>query len=116
MQTARTDDGPPAAGGIDFCGERWSMWGEIDMSALLEVESQALRHLAESSGELVIDLARVTFMDSAGLRLLGRVASSASAVRLEGLPPAVREVLELSAMLPLFELDGHTPQSPNRPR
>ena len=111
MQAAPRDGDAPS-GGVDFSERLWSMWGEIDLSVLSDVESEALQHLGDRTGELVIDVARVTFMDSAGLHLLGRAATLARTVRLQGPTPAVREMLELSGMSSLFQIDRTADQDP----
>jgi anti-anti-sigma factor len=104
MRTAPFDDGQQAVGGIDFSDGAWSMWGEIDWAVLVRVEQEAREHLAGVGAELKIDVARVTFLDSAGLRLLAR-AAAATAVRLAGLTDAVLEPLELAGLDSLFEID-----------
>jgi anti-anti-sigma factor len=43
--------------------------GEIDVATVVEVEA-ALRAAAREAGHVVLDLRAVTFMDSAGLRLV----------------------------------------------
>jgi anti-sigma B factor antagonist len=93
------------AGGITYAVGAWSMWGEIDWSVLARIQDEALRHLAGVRGRLTIDLARVTFMDSAGLRLLARANDAAGPVRLTGLGAGVRDTLELSGLLGLFDID-----------
>ncbi|MFP3713500.1 STAS domain-containing protein [Puerhibacterium sp. TATVAM-FAB25] len=106
MRTAPFDDGTPAVGGIDFGDGTWSMWGEIDWAVLLRVEDEARRHLAASPEKLVIDVERVTFLDSAGLRLLARAAAATETVRLTGVNEAVLEPLELAGLYSLFEVDA----------
>lgn len=105
MRTAPTDDGQPAVGGIDFGDGAWAMWGEIDWSVLVRVEREAREHLAGVGEGLTIDVARVTFLDSAGLRLLARAAAT-TRVRLAGLTDAVVEPLELAGLDTLFEVDA----------
>lgn len=105
MFTAPSDDGRSAVGGIDFGDGTWSMWGEIDWAVLLRVEDEARRHLAASPEELVIDVGRVTFLDSAGLRLMARAAAATGSVRLTGVSETVQEPLELAGLYPLFEVD-----------
>lgn len=43
--------------------------GEIDVSSVAELENALNRHLGDSS-HLVLDLSRVTFMDSSGIHAL----------------------------------------------
>jgi anti-anti-sigma factor len=106
MRTPPSDDGGPAVGGIDFGDGTWSMWGEIDWAVLVRVEDEARRQLAGSPEKLVIDVERVTFLDSAGLRLMARAAAATETVRLAGVNEAVQEPLELAGLYSLFEVDG----------
>jgi anti-anti-sigma factor len=105
-------DTPQPTGGIDHTANGWSMWGEIDWAVLARVQDEALRHLPGVHGRLTVDLARVTFMDSAGLRLLARANDAAGPVRLTGLGASVRDTLELSGLLSLFDID--TPSQSGR--
>lgn len=82
--------------------------GEIDISitdALRRDIDQALEQTG--AGNLVFDLAGVTFVDSAGLGvMLGRykrVSGKGGSVYLAGARPQVRKVLELSGLLSLME-------------
>jgi anti-anti-sigma factor len=104
MRTAPFDDGQQAVGGIDFSDGAWSMWGEIDWAVLVRVEQEAREYLAGAGEELEVDVARVTFLDSAGLRLMAR-AAAATTVRLVGMNDAVLEPLELAGLDPLFQID-----------
>jgi anti-anti-sigma factor len=75
--------------------------GEVDLS-VSERFAAAIEALAPDT-DLVVDLAEVDFLDSAGLRCLLQGAKSASAagVRLAVVPsPAVSRVLEMACVVP----------------
>lgn len=77
---------------------------ELDLSTSDEVEEQLIAHgSAEGVTHLVVDLAGVTFMDSAGINALLKVRRWADAnersVRVTGATGLVHEVLELTGVL-----------------
>jgi len=59
---------------IELCGERDAACvaptGEIDLSTVAAVDAQLQRLLESGARSLVLDLRRVSFMDSSGLRLI----------------------------------------------
>ena len=79
--------------------------GEVDLSVserFAAAIAAAIEALAPDT-DLVVDLAEVDFLDSAGLRCLLQGAKSASAagVRLTVVPsPAVSRVLEMACVVP----------------
>lgn len=86
--------------------------GDVDLGASRKLEA-AIADAAEAldpGSELLLDLAAVGFLDSAGLRALlrGSDAASAAEVRLAFvLSPAVARVLEMARMGPeVFGLDA----------
>jgi len=84
--------------------------GELDLSTLPQVETQIAEVLANSPGTLVIDLMRVTFLDSAAIRmLLGidqlSVEGSFAFVLLPG-PPAVQRAFAIAGVLDRLPLEG----------
>nr|WP_194720108.1 STAS domain-containing protein [Cellulosimicrobium arenosum] len=82
------------------------MHGEIDASVQARHEDELLRHARTVDRPIRIDLSAVTFMDSGGLRLLYHAASSGSgSPLLVGVPDRVRDLLELSGVVELFELE-----------
>lgn len=74
--------------------------GEIDMGAAeaLLVRTTELA-AAEEEGDLVLDLAEVTFVDSAGMRALlivrENLAAAGRALRLANVTPEVKRLLDL---------------------
>lgn len=83
--------------------------GEIDIAAAPPLRAAAIDALEQSSGdELILDLSRVTFMDSSGIGALVAIRNAASAkdqaVRIVDPSPAVRRMLELTALTAVFGL------------
>jgi anti-anti-sigma factor len=70
--------------------------GELDLAAEAAAVG-ALRSRPPGANDLVIDLSRLTFMDSTGIRVLETVATGPPATRvvLRGPRRGVRKVLEL---------------------
>ncbi|GAA1085669.1 MULTISPECIES: STAS domain-containing protein [Kitasatospora] len=72
--------------------------GELDLHSAGRLEPRLLPLLERGGGELVLDLAAVTFCDSSGvdlfLRLNGRCAADASVV-LQGIPRQPSRVIRL---------------------
>ncbi len=81
--------------------------GEIDGKTAPEVQSRLLP-LAENGRKLVLDMQKVTFLSSAGLRvlfLLNRAASSGSGkIFLTGLVPELRDTMSVTGFLKCFQL------------
>jgi anti-anti-sigma factor len=85
--------------------------GELDMfnvPALEQALADALAGCRDATIQL--DMTRVSFMDSTGLRALltarQRAASAGCRFRLVGAAPSVRRVLELTRTASLFEPDA----------
>jgi anti-anti-sigma factor len=81
--------------------------GEIDASTAPELE-QALRlSLEEGKKRLLLDLTRMSYMSSAGLRVLIRIYQDAKKVDAEvciaGLNPRIKAVFEVSGLLQVLK-------------
>jgi len=80
--------------------------GRLDASTAPEAEKVLTESMAAAEPRLVLDLAGVDYVSSAGLRVLlataKRVKRERGRLVLCGLQEQVREVLEMSGMLPLF--------------
>jgi anti-anti-sigma factor len=82
--------------------------GEMDLASAGELVRNGQEAL--EAGALVLDLEAVSFMDSSGVRALEALARTAEetgaslTIRLR-LAPNVREVLELTGMLPLLPFE-----------
>ncbi|WP_159792885.1 STAS domain-containing protein [Puerhibacterium puerhi] len=91
-------------GGIDVSAGAWSLWGEVDQAVVRRVEGRVHEHLAHVHGTLRVDTSRVTFLDSAGLRLLWSAVGQVGRVVIVGLSPAARDLLELTGTIDMFEV------------
>ncbi|KWW28640.1 MAG: STAS domain-containing protein [Bacteroidales bacterium] len=83
--------------------------GEFDTAAAIDAE-QALKPLLESSGrDLAIDCSELEYISSSGLRIflniLKNARSSGNKVTLLGVNEVIRDVLELTGLVKLFELE-----------
>ncbi len=80
--------------------------GEIDMAGGPVLEAAILQ--CEGDGPLVIDLARVSFIDSSGLRSLleaaKRARSRGSAIHLRRIGPEVARLLDITGTTDQFEV------------
>jgi anti-sigma B factor antagonist len=86
--------------------------GEVDLSnseKVSELGRLAVDALSDSDRVLIIDLSDVAFMDSTGLSALVVINNAAllrgSEVRLRGMQPLVRRVLELGELAAAFQHD-----------
>ncbi|WP_425955173.1 STAS domain-containing protein [Xylanimonas sp. McL0601] len=91
---------------IEDGGALWVMTGEIDAAVQARVEDTLEGGAASGAERVTVDLSGVTFMDSGGLRLLYRAASAVpQPPLLRGVPRHVRDLLELTGVDRLFELE-----------
>jgi stage II sporulation protein AA (anti-sigma F factor antagonist) len=84
--------------------------GRIDTTTSDDLERRLLRHVEASERRLVVDMAGVEYISSAGLRVLLLLAKKLRAVEGElvlcALGPAVRQVFELAGFLPIFRVEA----------
>lgn len=82
--------------------------GRIDSNTAPELEA-VLPARIESHGATVVDLGRVSYVSSAGLRVLLKGAKAAKATGhrlvLAGLSPSVREVFDISGFTSIFAME-----------
>ena len=86
---------------------RVAVAGDIDVATVEEVRTTVVEQLR--AGPVVLDLAAVTFMDSAGVRMLDRLRrvcadEGLDLVLRDELPVPVSRVLEMTGMLPVLPL------------
>ncbi len=86
-----------------------SLSGELDTAAAQETE-QALQPLLKSEGkEIVIDCTDLEYIASSGLRILLSILKQAKAVGsrvvLKNVNEVVRDVLELTGFVSIFEFE-----------
>jgi len=83
--------------------------GRVDSVSSGELEKLVVSRIEGGERRLVIDLAGVEYISSAGLRVLllaaKRLKEPPSALVLCGMGPGVRTVLELAGFLPLFAVE-----------
>jgi anti-anti-sigma factor len=92
----------------DHEGARWiQLEGEIDHNGVEAIRTGFQDAVQKSEGDVVVVMSGVTFMASVGLRLLLEARETllerGQAVRLTGLRPNVRRLLEETNLLKLFE-------------
>jgi anti-anti-sigma factor len=83
--------------------------GRVDSVSSGELEKVVLSRIDAGARRLVLDLAGVEYISSAGLRVLliaaKRLKEPPAALVLCGIGPGVRTVLELAGFLPLFAVE-----------
>jgi anti-sigma B factor antagonist len=95
---------------------RLAVVGEVDLEAVPFLTEIGLSSLSEPSTRLVvIDLARVTFMNSAALEALLRLRDAAEEMNkglvLSRLPERVRKLLSVTALDTVFVEVAHEPSA-----
>ena len=83
--------------------------GEMDTAAAAEAEA-ALQPLSESSGkDVVLDCTELEYIASSGLRvllnILKKVKAGGSRIVLKNVNEVIRDVLELTGFISLFEFE-----------
>ena len=94
--------------------------GDLDVSATDAVLAEVREQRAAGAEDIVIDLRRVGFLDSAGLRVQLALRNDAKRTRqhltLVPGPPGVQRTFELTATRALFDWRGTPERSTRRPR
>jgi len=84
--------------------------GRIDSNSSSELERALLGHTGSGESRIVVDLAEVEYISSAGLRVLLMVAKKLQATKgrlvLCAMPESVRLVFELAGFLPIFAIES----------
>jgi anti-anti-sigma factor len=96
--------GHKVAGGVSV----WRIEGRLDVQGAVVLETYAQQHLSAGELRLVLDLAGVDYISSAGLRSLLVVAKKVQAVNgslvLCGLTPIVLNVMSISGFQQLLKI------------
>lgn len=83
--------------------------GRVDSGSSAELQKALLRPLERGTGRLVVDMAGIEYISSAGLRVFLLVARGArergAQLALCGMRPAVRQVFDLAGFTPQFRLE-----------
>lgn len=89
--------------------------GRVDSVSSNELERLVVSRIDGGEKRLVLDLAGVEYISSAGLRVLliaaKRLKEPPAALVLCGIGPGVRTVLELAGFLPLFSVESGREQA-----
>ncbi len=93
----------PIEGGTLVC-----VAGDVDMSSSPTLRTELLMLLKQNKGKMIIDLSKVSFMDSSGVATMVEAlrqqrAANAKMV-LFGMQPRVRSIFEISRLDSLFEI------------
>jgi stage II sporulation protein AA (anti-sigma F factor antagonist) len=84
--------------------------GEVEFATAPRLRATLLDLAQEGASPVVVDLAEVSFLDSAGISLLiqakKRLASAGSDLVLRSPQPHVRRVLEISGVTDLFRIES----------
>jgi len=96
---------------------RIAVAGELDVASTPHFEQTLRTFLYNGFGRVVIDLRRLSFIDSSGLHLFLRYAEAARRADVRfGLmpgPPAVQRIFELTGTDVLFDFEPQTPHAPS---
>jgi anti-anti-sigma factor len=84
--------------------------GEVDLANARDVEAQLLDAISNQADRVSLDLTDVSYLDSAGIRILFQLVDRLRTLQIEALliaPPhsPARRVLELSGLATLVPLD-----------
>jgi len=96
-------------------GVRWAqstavvnVEGEIDLSRSLEFQQSLLEVLDRKPDKIVIDLAKVGYMDSSGVaslvKVLSRTRKSGTSLHLAAMTHRVRSIFEITRLDTVFEI------------
>jgi len=82
--------------------------GQINSANAASVEADLMAHVGKGERKIVLDLARLDYISSAGLRVVLLLAKTlkqnAGALALCGLRPQVREVFDISGFLAILSV------------
>ena len=82
--------------------------GRFDAQSAPQVDAALQQTLQEGAGKLLVDMARVDYISSAGLRVLlataKKVSASGGQLKLCGLQPYVLEVFEVAGFTSIFQI------------
>ena len=79
--------------------------GDLDISSVERLRSAVTELTASHPQELIFDMERLRFMDSAGIAVLLGAAGSVPSVRLRNPTVAVRRVIELTGLVEVLKVE-----------
>lgn len=68
--------------------------GDLDLAGVQQLEPQITTLLERSAESVVVDMGKLTFMDTSGVALLVRISNHFGPLTLEGVTPIVRRAIE----------------------
>jgi anti-anti-sigma factor len=80
--------------------------GDLDISNADALEATVASIVARRPERLVFDLARLRFMDSAGIAVLLGAAAKVQSVHIRNPTPAVRRVVELTGLTEVLPIES----------
>jgi anti-sigma B factor antagonist len=83
-----------------------SLSGELDSSNAGSLEAAVASLTAEQPEQLIFDLSRLRFMDSAGIAVLIGAAAQVKAVHLRDPSPIVRRVVEVTGLSDVLPIES----------
>ncbi|HLI43190.1 MAG TPA: STAS domain-containing protein [Acidimicrobiales bacterium] len=93
--------------------------GEMDLRAATDLREELLKALAEGHGNVVLDLAELSFIDSTIISVLimarKRAGTLDGEVRLRNVPGRIQRILTITGIDSLFSTDDAVPDSPASP-
>ena len=97
----------------DGAGATVVLAGEIDLATAPELQARLEVLIDATTGDVALDVARVTFLDSTGLHVIAlahqRLRDGCRQLRVSNPATRVRRVLELSGMARLLEVERRSP-------
>jgi anti-sigma B factor antagonist len=108
---AELDDDPAAEAAVDVRTDPSGVpiigvSGDLDISNADTLRAKVAEVLARRPPRLVFDLARLRFMDSAGIAVLLVAAEKVDAVHIRNPTAAVRRVLELTGLTQVLTIES----------
>jgi len=89
--------------------QRFYVWGEIDLATAPELEADLLVAMYSTRGDLIIDCRDLSFIDSAGIRVLirtrDRLVEGGRDLRLTRVDSRMRQALEVLELADLVRDD-----------
>jgi len=83
-----------------------TVWGEVDLATVAAFRDALSEAVETGAGEVVVDLNRVTFMGSTGIRELVRIHDAVRRIEVRVSPSIVRRALETAVLPDTFAIVG----------
>jgi anti-anti-sigma factor len=83
-----------------------SITGEVDMSNVVVVERELDTLLAEAPERVVLDVSKLTFIDSSGIAVLLRAATKAGRLELRNPSSMVQRIIQATGLTEVLRLES----------